>query len=98
MASFDLFLPMLLRFEGGYVNDPSDPGGETNKGITMATFRQCSHELLGLDPTSENLQSLTDAQAGIVYRALYWDKMSGDDVQLQEVIVPAEFKPVELGS
>lgn len=85
MASFDLFLPMLLRFEGGYVNDPSDPGGETNKGITMATFRQCSHELLGLDPTSENLQSLTDAQAGIVYRALYWDKMSGDDVQLQDL-------------
>lgn len=85
MASFDLFLPMLLRFEGGYVDDPSDPGGETNKGITMATFRQCSHKLLGLDPTSQNLKSLTDAQAGIIYRALYWDKMSGDGFQLQDL-------------
>ncbi|HYW38149.1 MAG TPA: glycosyl hydrolase 108 family protein [Terriglobales bacterium] len=85
MASLDLFLPILLRFEGGYVDDPSDPGGETNKGITMATFRQCSHGLLGLDPTSENLKSLTDAQAGIVYRALYWDNMSGDDFQLQDL-------------
>ncbi len=67
MASFDLFLPMLLQNEGGYVDNPNDPGGETNKGITMATFCQCSHALLGIDPTSENLQALTVAQAGIIY-------------------------------
>jgi lysozyme family protein len=85
VASFDVFLPMLLRFEGGYVDDPTDPGGETNKGVTMATFRQCSHELLHIDPASENLRALTDAQAGIIYRSLYWDKMHGDDFQLQDL-------------
>ncbi len=85
MASFDLFLPMLLRIEGGYVDDPTDPGGETNKGITMATFRQCSHELLGLDPTSANLKALADAQAGIIYRALYWNKMNGDNFNSQHL-------------
>jgi len=85
MASFDLFLPMLLRFEGGYVDDPTDPGGETNKGVTMATFQRCSHQLLGIDPTSQNLQSLTDAQAGIIYRSLYWEEINGDDFQLQDL-------------
>lgn len=85
MASFDLFLPILLRFEDGYVDDPTDPGGETNLGITMATFQYCAHELLGIDPTSENLRALTDAQAGIIYRTLYWDKMSGDAFQLQDL-------------
>ena len=85
MANFDVFLPLVLRFEGGYVDDPTDPGGETNKGITMATFQQCSQELLGLDPTSENLRGLTDAQAGIIYRNLYWDKMDGDEIQLQDL-------------
>lgn len=85
MASFDLFLPMLLRFEGGYVDDPTDPGGETNKGITMATFQRCAHELLGIEPTSQNLRGLTDAQAGIIYRSLYWDRMNGDNFQLQEL-------------
>ena len=85
MASFDLFLPMLLRFEGGYVNDPTDPGGETNKGVTMNTFQQCSHELLGLDPTSENLKALTDAQAGVIYKALYWNKIQGDAIGLQDL-------------
>ena len=28
-----------LRFEGGFCNDPRDPGGATNKGITFATFK-----------------------------------------------------------
>ena len=85
MASFDLFLPIILRFEGGFVDDPTDPGGETNKGITMQTFQHCAHELLGIDPTSDNLRALTDAQAGIIYRALFWNKMNGDDFQLQEL-------------
>jgi len=85
MASFDIFLPMLLRFEGGYVDDLIDPGGETNKGITMATFQDCSQCTLGLEPTSDNLKALTDSQAGIIYRTLYWDKMGGDDFQLQDL-------------
>jgi lysozyme family protein len=85
VASFDVFLPILLRFEGGFVDDPTDPGGETNKGVTMATFRNCAHQLLGIEPTSENLKALTDGQAGIIYRALYWDKIRGDDFQLQDL-------------
>jgi type VI secretion system secreted protein VgrG len=64
MASFDLFLPIVLKFEGGHVDDPDDPGGETNKGITMATFRLCSHELLGIAPTSDNLKALTNGSGG----------------------------------
>jgi lysozyme family protein len=85
MASFELFLPMLLKFEGGYVDDPDDPGGETNKGITMNTFSHCSHQLLGIDPSSENLKALTDAQAGIIYKALYWNKIQGDAITLQDL-------------
>jgi lysozyme family protein len=85
MADFSVFLPILLRFEGGYVNDPTDPGGETNKGVTMKTFQQCSQDLLGLDPTSDNLKALTDAQAGVIYKALYWDKVQGDAYTLQDL-------------
>jgi len=85
MASFDLFLPILLKFEGGYVDDPNDPGGETNMGITMATFQLCAHELLGIDPTSQNIRALTPAQAGIIYKASYWNKMQGDAFALQDL-------------
>ena len=85
MASFDIVLPIILKFEGGYVDDPTDPGGETNKGITMKTFQQCSHSLLGIDPTSDNLKALTDAQAGIIYKAHYWTSIQGDAIPLQEL-------------
>jgi lysozyme family protein len=85
MAVFDVFLPMLLRFEGGFVDDPADPGGATNKGITMQTFRTGGAALLGVDPTLNNLKALSDQQAGVIYKALYWNKMHGDDIPLQDL-------------
>jgi lysozyme family protein len=85
MASFDAFFPTLLKHEGGFVNDPADPGGATNKGITMATFQSCARRYLNIDPTLENLEGLTDAQAGMIYKPLYWDEVRGDEIALQEL-------------
>ncbi|HUB33421.1 MAG TPA: glycosyl hydrolase 108 family protein [Bryobacteraceae bacterium] len=85
MADFDLFLPMVLRFEGGFVNDPDDPGGATNKGITLKTFTGCAEKLLGIEPTLANLQSLSDAQAGAIYRSLYWNLVHGDEIASQSL-------------
>jgi lysozyme family protein len=81
MASFDAFFPTLLRNEGGFVDDPADPGGATNKGITLATFQECARLYLGIEPTLENLQALTDAQAAKIYKPLYWDKIRGDEIE-----------------
>lgn len=83
MADFTLFFPILLKHEGGYVNHPDDPGGPTNKGITLATLSQCSRELLGLTPSVDLLRELSDEQAGIIYKALYWDAIHGDDIVSQ---------------
>ena len=85
MAEFSLFLPMLLRHEGGLVDHPSDPGGLTQMGISMATFKQQAKPLLGLDPTPENLKKLTQAQAGAIYRACYWNPLHCDDWPLQNL-------------
>ena len=85
MANFDIFLPILLQFEGGYVDNPNDPGGETNKGVTMATFQQCSNQLLGVQPTSANLKALTNEQAGVIYKNKYWDPVQGDAFPLQDL-------------
>jgi lysozyme family protein len=85
MANFDAFLPLLLRFEGGFVDDPVDPGGATNKGITLQTFRGSAQNLLGIEPTLDNLKVLTDEQAGSIYKALYWSKTRGDDMSSQDL-------------
>jgi lysozyme family protein len=83
MADFNQFFPILLKHEGGYVNHPADPGGATNKGITLATLSQCSRELLGMPPSLALLRELTDEQAAIIYKALYWDAIRGDAIASQ---------------
>jgi len=83
MADFSQFLPILLRNEGGWVDNPSDPGGATNKGITMRTFREYAPKLLEVTPTLGNLKALTDEQAGKIYKSCYWDVIFGDEVLFQ---------------
>jgi lysozyme family protein len=85
MASFDAFLPTLLRFEGGFVDDPADPGGATNKGITMLTFQEAAQPLLDKAPTLENLKGLSDEDAGTLYRGLYWDQVRADEFEAQDL-------------
>ena len=70
---FDQYISSILVAEGGFVNHPADHGGPTNKGITMGTFQSKARELLGIEPTIENLQNLTDDQAKTIYKNKYWD-------------------------
>lgn len=69
---FKKVAPVILRHEGGWVDDPADSGGATNKGITIGTFKSYAKEDLGIEPTITNLKNLTDEQATIIYRKRYW--------------------------
>ena len=70
---FKRVAPIILRHEGGYVNDPADSGGMTNKGITIGTWRQYAKSDLGIEPIEDNLKKITDEQATIIYRKRYWE-------------------------
>ncbi|WP_171228693.1 holin-associated N-acetylmuramidase [Ruegeria sp. HKCCA4008] len=48
----------IVRREGGYVNDPDDPGGATKFGVTIHTMRR-----LGLDLTGDGLVDVADVRA-----------------------------------
>lgn len=85
MADFTVFFPTLLKHEGGFVNDPVDPGGATNKGVTFQTFKAHAKTLLNVEPTLDNLKNLTDEQAGKIYKIEYWDKVHGDDIKTQDL-------------
>ena len=72
---FDACLAFTLREEGGYVDDPADPGGATNMGITLATYRQWSdNPELG----SAQVQDMTARTARAIYRSLYWNPVRAD--------------------
>lgn len=70
--SVDPLLSELLAHEGGYVNHPSDPGGETNLGITIETARRNGYD--------GPMKDLTKAQALEIYRSEYWNKPRFDKV------------------
>lgn len=74
--NFERSLSLVLKSEGGFVNDPHDPGGATNLGVTIATFRQ----YVNPNGTVTDLKALTTAQAGKVYKGQYWDAVKGDQL------------------
>ncbi len=79
---FDAQIAVTLRFEGGYVNNPSDPGGETNYGITKKVA--ISYGYTG------DMKELPLATAKAIYYANYWTlgdchKLSQIDSNLAKV-------------
>lgn len=60
-SSFKPAVERVLRAEGGYVNDPADPGGETKYGISRRAY------------PALDIAALTEDDARAVYRRDYWD-------------------------
>lgn len=75
-ANFDRSLALVLASEGGFSSNAKDPGGATNRGITLATYRQ----FIKPQGTIADLKALTVAEAATCYRANYWNKIRGDDL------------------
>jgi lysozyme family protein len=73
---FDRCLAEVLRLEGGYADDPRDPGGQTKFGITRASL---SHAL-GRPASAEEVAVLSAEQAGLIYRQDYWTPIHCGDL------------------
>jgi len=69
-VNFDQAFDRLVGHEGGYVNHPNDPGGETNWGITRRTANEQGY-------TGE-MRDLTREQAKDIYRRAYWLRVKAD--------------------
>ncbi len=69
MSGFARALPFVLRMEGGFVNDPHDPGGATNRGVTQSTYdawRRSKGE--PVRPVKE----ITSDEVEAIYHERYW--------------------------
>jgi len=69
-------LAHVLKYEGGYVNHPSDPGGMTNLGVTKRVWE----EWTGKPATESEMRSLTPDLVAPLYKKRYWDAVRGDDL------------------
>lgn len=68
MNAFEEAFRLVIGHEGGYSNDPKDPGGETKYGISKRSYPRV------------DIGALTLEGAHRIYRADFWDKIHGDDL------------------
>lgn len=101
MADAKKLVPFILGWEGGYVNDPDDSGGETNRGITIATWKaaghDCSEKIPSINTTgykgkpvtykdvTKSLYEMTDEQWFEIFKKKYWDRWKADQIKSQSV-------------
>ena len=65
-------LEMILHHEGGYVNHPKDPGGETNLGVTKRVYEEWGG--------TKDMKDLTVEDVAPIYEKNYWGRVKGDDL------------------
>ena len=75
-SNFEKCLEMLLVHEGGYVNHPSDPGGETNLGVTKKVWE----EWVGHPVNEKEMRNLTPTMVAPLYKRKYWDACRADEL------------------
>jgi len=71
-SNYDKCLETILHHEGGYVNHPKDPGGETNLGVTKRVYQEHGG--------TKDMKDLLVEDVAPIYKKGYWDKMKGDDL------------------
>jgi lysozyme family protein len=72
LTSYDEALKHVLVYEGGYSNNPRDPGGPTNRGITLATAR----EFWNPKATAVDVKAMPLGVAADIYQHEYWNALS----------------------
>ncbi|MEO1092457.1 MAG: glycosyl hydrolase 108 family protein [Pseudomonadota bacterium] len=85
---FHKCMAIVLQHEGGYVDDPNDPGGATKYGIThktLAAWRGVA------DCTPEEVKALTVDEATEIYRAKYWNALNCDQLPAGVDLVTFDF-------
>jgi hypothetical protein len=74
-SNFKTAMQFSMRWEGGYVNDPSDRGGETKFGISKRAY------------PSEDIRNLTLERAVDLYRQDYWNALQLDSLESKPAVV-----------
>lgn len=87
MANIDKLAPFILRWEGGFVNDPVDKGGATNMGVTIGTWRSVGYDKDGDGDIDVDDLHLLDKKDVIerVLRPHYWNRWRADEILNQSV-------------
>lgn len=68
-SGFETSLPFVLQWEGGFVDNPADPGGRTNRGVTQKVYDRWRAQQ---NLPQRDVKLLEDEEMQAIYRAGYW--------------------------
>jgi lysozyme family protein len=75
-GNFDKVLALVLKDEGGFSNNPKDPGGMTNLGVTKSVWEA----FVGHEVDEAAMRALTPGVVAPLYRQNYWNRVHGDEL------------------
>lgn len=87
MANVNDLAPFILKWEGGFVNDPKDRGGATNMGVTLNTWKRVGYDKDkdgDIDVKDLKLLSKEDVVKKVL-KPYYWDKWRADEINNQSI-------------
>lgn len=89
---FDKALKFTLQWEGGYVNNPNDSGGATNKGITQKTYDEFikTHGTHNIH-ASTDVKNISAFEVSCIYKDMYWRKLNADSLSPKLAIAAFDF-------
>jgi type VI secretion system secreted protein VgrG len=90
MADFETAITFVLANEGGFVDNPNDPGGATNRGLTLRFLQGLPDETkvkygLGRLITVEYLQRMSLEQTKVIYKGEFWDVQPIEKIPSQQI-------------
>lgn len=85
MADVNKLVPHILKWEGGFVNDPDDLGGATNKGVTFRTYKLYRNRKGLPIPSVGDLKRLSNDEFTDILKTMFWDACRADSIQSQSV-------------
>lgn len=85
MADVKKLVPHILKWEGGWANDPDDLGGATNKGVTFKTYKKYCKMIGKPQPSVGDLRRLDDEEFTDILKTLYWNVCKADFIESQSV-------------
>lgn len=85
MANANELVPIIKECEGGFGWHPSDKGGATNSGVTLATYTYYWKQKGKGKPTVSDLKKMTDEEWMDIFKMNYWNPFKADSINNQSI-------------